>query len=105
MLHSNLGKYQTKSLDQSQLVTVDNDNNMKDYTNYAFFGIDSQTGSMSDRGNRSDSIIVVSINNSTKDVKLLSIYRDTYWRINGNTVRSMPLTPGAVRTCHQYDQS
>ena len=83
MLHSKLGKVQTKALDQSQLVTVNNDNNMKDYTNYAFFGIDSQTGSMSDRGNRSDSIIVVSINNSTKEVKLLSIYRDTFLSING----------------------
>ena len=84
MVHSKLGKVQTKSLDQSQLVTVNNDSNMDDYTNYAFFGIDSQTGSMSDRGNRSDSIIVVSINNSTKDVKLLSVYRDTYVSINGN---------------------
>ena len=83
MLHSKLGKVQTKALDQSQLVTVNNDNNMKDYTNYAFIGIDSQTGSMSDRGNRSDSIIVVSINNSTKEVKLLSIYRDTFLSING----------------------
>ena len=83
MLHSKLGKVQTKALDQSQLVTVNNDNNMKDYTNYAFFGIDSQTGSMPDRGNRSDSIIVVSINNSTKEVKLLSIYRDTFLSING----------------------
>lgn len=81
--YSKLGKIQTKSLDQSQLVTVNNDSNMSDYTNYAFFGIDSQTGSMSDRGNRSDSIIVVSINNSTKEVKLLSIYRDTYLSING----------------------
>ena len=83
-LHSKLGKVQTKSLDQSQIVTVNNDPNMDDYTNYAFFGIDSQTGSMSDRGNRSDSIIVVSINNSTKDVKLLSVYRDTFVSINGN---------------------
>ena len=83
MLHSKLGKVQTKALDQSQLVTVNNDSNMSDYTNYAFFGIDSQTGSMSDRGNRSDSIIVVSINNSTKEVKLLSIYRDTFLSING----------------------
>ena len=77
-VHNKLGKISTKSLDQSQLVTVNKDSNMTDYTNYAFFGIDSQTGSMSDRGNRSDSIIVVSINNSTKDVKLLSIYRDTW---------------------------
>ena len=82
-LHSKLGKVQTKELNQSQLVTVNNDSNMSDYTNYAFFGIDSQTGSMSDRGNRSDSIIVVSINNSTKEVKLLSIHRDTYLSING----------------------
>ena len=82
-VHKKLGKISTKSLDQSQLVTVNKDSNMTDYTNYAFFGIDSQTGSMSDRGNRSDSIIVVSINNSTKDVKLLSIYRDTYVSING----------------------
>ena len=72
-VHKKLGKISTKSLDHSQLVTVNKDSNMTDYTNYAFFGIDSQTGSMSDRGNRSDSIIVVSINNSTKDVKLLSI--------------------------------
>lgn len=39
--YSKLGKIQTKSLDQSQLVTVNNDSNMSDYTNYAFFGIDS----------------------------------------------------------------
>ena len=36
-LHSKLGKVQTKSLDQSQIVTVNNDPNMDDYTNYAFF--------------------------------------------------------------------
>ena len=83
-VHSKLGKIQTKNLDHSKLVTVNNDSNMEGYTNYAFFGIDSQTGSMADRGNRSDSIIVVSINNSTKDVKLLSVYRDTYVSINGN---------------------
>ncbi len=78
-----LGNVQTSSLDNSQMVTVNEDENMKNYTNYAFFGIDSQTGSMADRGNRSDSIIVVSINNSTKEVKLLSIYRDTFVSING----------------------
>ena len=52
-VHKKLGKISTKSLDHSQLVTVNKDSNMTDYTNYAFFGIDSQTGSMSDRGNRS----------------------------------------------------
>lgn len=78
-----LGNIQTTSLDETQLVTVNEDANMQNYTNYALFGIDSQTGSMSDTGNRSDSIIVVSVNNKTKDVKLLSIYRDTFVSING----------------------
>lgn len=78
-----LGNVQTSSLNSSQIVTVNEDERMSDYTNYAFFGIDSQTGSMADRGNRSDSIIVVSIHNSTKKVKLLSIYRDTFVSING----------------------
>ena len=32
-LHSKLGKVQTKELNQSQLVTVNNDSNMSDYTN------------------------------------------------------------------------
>lgn len=82
-VYMKLGNIQTKKLDQTQLVTVNEDANMKNYTNYAFFGIDSQTGSMSDRGNRSDSIIVVSIHNQTKEVKLLSIYRDTFLSING----------------------
>lgn len=78
-----LGNIQTTDMDESRLVTVNEDANMQDYTNYALFGIDSQTGSMSDTGNRSDSIIVVSVNNQTKDVKLLSIYRDTFVSING----------------------
>ena len=83
IVYMKLGNTQTAALKESQLVTVNEDENMKDYTNIAFFGIDSQTGSMSDRGNRSDSIIVVSIHNSSKEVKLLSIYRDTYVSING----------------------
>lgn len=82
-IYMKLGNIQTKNLDQTQLVTVSQDANMQNYTNYAFFGIDSQTGSMADRGNRSDSIIVVSIHNETKAVKLLSIYRDTFVSING----------------------
>lgn len=83
IVYVKLGKIQTSDMDESQLVTVNEDQNMQDYTNYALFGIDSQTGSMSDRGNRSDSIIVASIHNKTKEVKLLSIYRDTFVSING----------------------
>lgn len=50
---------------------------LKDYTNIALFGIDSRDESLGD-GNRSDTIIVASINNKTKEIKMVSVYRDTY---------------------------
>lgn len=45
------------------------------YTNVALFGTDNRIGEVT--GVRSDSIIVASINNETKEVKLMSVYRDT----------------------------
>lgn len=50
---------------------------LKAYTNIALFGIDSRDESLGD-GNRSDTIIVASINNKTKEIKMVSVYRDTY---------------------------
>ena len=46
------------------------------YLNVAVFGLDSRDGSL-DKGNRSDTIMIASLNNDTKEVKLVSIYRDT----------------------------
>ncbi|MCR4673179.1 MAG: LCP family protein [Lachnospiraceae bacterium] len=46
------------------------------YRNIAFFGVDSRDGSL-ETGARSDAILIASINTSTKDVKLVSVYRDT----------------------------
>lgn len=51
---------------------------MTGYTNIALFGIDTRDSGMVDDGVRSDSIIICSINNDTQEVKLLSVYRDTY---------------------------
>lgn len=51
---------------------------MTGYTNIALFGIDTRESGMVDEGVRSDSIIICSINNDTQEVKLLSVYRDTY---------------------------
>lgn len=48
----------------------------KGYTNVALFGLDSRDGELSG-GVRSDSIMIVSINNKTGDVKIISVYRDT----------------------------
>ena len=47
------------------------------YTNIALFGVDSREGSL-DQDAHSDTLMIASINNKTKDVKLVSVYRDTY---------------------------
>lgn len=54
---------------------LNNGVNQEGYKNIALFGTDNRTGETS--GVRSDCIIVVSINTNTKEVRLLSVYRDT----------------------------
>lgn len=47
------------------------------YTNIALFGLDNRSNGSYSAGN-SDVIIIASINNDTQEVKLVSVYRDTY---------------------------
>lgn len=51
------------------------------YRNIAILGVDARANKYSDA--RSDCIIIASINEKTNDVKLVSIYRDTYVYIDG----------------------
>lgn len=55
------------------------------YRNIALLGIDARTDTFS--GSRSDCIIIVSINEQTKDVRLLSIYRDTYLEVEDDLTK------------------
>lgn len=50
------------------------------YTNIAFFGIDPREGEF-DSLTHTDSIIIISINNETYDINMVSLYRDTLLRI------------------------
>lgn len=50
------------------------------YNNIALFGVDAQDGSF-DKATRSDTIMIVSINNDTGAIKMVSLYRDTYLKI------------------------
>lgn len=50
---------------------------LKGYTNIALFGLDNRTIGKYEGGN-SDTIMIASINNDTKEVKIVSVYRDTY---------------------------
>lgn len=56
---------------------------MKGYRNIALFGLDSRDKSLG-KGNRSDTILIASINMDTYDVKLMSVYRDTYLNLGND---------------------
>lgn len=50
------------------------------YRNIALFGVDSREGQLL-AGTRSDTIMVASINEETKEVKLISVYRDSFLNV------------------------
>lgn len=58
------------------------------YTNFALFGVDNRQAGEYSTGN-SDVIIIVSINNDTKKIRLASVYRDTLLDVSleGETFR------------------
>lgn len=83
-ISNKLGKIQRVDLDEEDLnVSAEVEANLSGYRNIAIFGIDSRQDNY-DKGNRSDCIIIASINNTTKEVKLISVYRDTYVQIEGH---------------------
>lgn len=70
---------------------------LEGYTNIAIFGLDNRTAGTYNKG-LSDVIMVASINNKTKEVRLVSVYRDTYLSVgNGkfNKANSAYLNGGA----------
>ena len=83
-INDKISKMQKVEINEEDLgVSVQAEENLADYRNIAIFGIDSRADTYS-KGNRSDCIIIASINNTTKEVKLVSVYRDTYVDIEGH---------------------
>ena len=58
---------------------VSNNKVMKGYTTIGLVGLDNRSTKL--KSGNSDTMIIASINNDTKKVKLVSVYRDTYLRI------------------------
>lgn len=54
------------------------------YHNIALFGVDARDGQLG-RGTRSDTIIIASINLDTQEIKLVSVYRDTFLNLSNDT--------------------
>ena len=57
---------------------------MKGYRNIALFGVDARDGDLG-KGSRSDTIIIASINLDTHEIKLVSVYRDTYLNLGNDS--------------------
>lgn len=77
-----IGKMNNVKIDEGELAVSEN-KNLNKYRNIAIFGVDSRSDSYG-KGNRSDCIIIASINTETHAVKLISVYRDTYVKIEGH---------------------
>ena len=57
---------------------------LEGYTNIAVFGLDNRSANNYQEGN-SDVVMIASIDNKTKNVKLVSVYRDTFLSVGGGT--------------------
>ena len=56
----------------------------KGYTTIALYGVDSRDSNL-DTGTNSDAIILLSINKDTKEVRMVSVYRDTLLQIQSDS--------------------
>lgn len=87
----NVGKVNIKEeeLIMNMNESVKDNETLKGYRNVALFGIDSTNGGRSqnelEKATRSDTIMVASINMDTGEVKLVSVYRDTYLNLSNDT--------------------
>ncbi len=88
-INSLLGGMNQEQIDQNQIgIDEESLKNLKKYRNIALLGVDTREDNYESYNNRSDCIIIASINEETSEVRLISVYRDTYLQIveNGKKV-------------------
>ncbi|MGL6202523.1 MAG: LCP family protein [Lachnospiraceae bacterium] len=89
-IYSKLNKINTEELDSENLIVNEEAEDLGEgYSTFAIFGVDSREGEM-EEGVRSDCIIIVNLNNETKEVQLISVYRDTL----------LDMTDGELHKCN-----
>lgn len=64
--------------------SVADNQEMKGYRNIALFGVDARDKQLK-KNTRSDSIIIFSINQDNGEIKMVSVYRDTYLNLSNDT--------------------
>ena len=76
-----LGKINVEEIDKTAIgISEETKEELSGYRNIALLGIDSRADDYG-LGNRSDCIIIASMDQKTKNIKLLSVYRDTYMQV------------------------
>ena len=83
---STIGKMERVHINEENIVfneSVEENQEMKGYRNIALFAVDSRKGKLG-KGQRTDTIMIASINQDTGDVKLCSVYRDTYLNLGND---------------------
>lgn len=79
-----VGKVEIKESDIIMNDKVAENESLQGYRNIALFGVDSRAGDIA-KNTRTDTIIIASINQDTGEVKLVSLYRDTYLNLSNDT--------------------
>ena len=75
------------ALESSISPQVQGDRVMAGYQNIALFGVDSRDQDLLSGDNRSDTIMICSVNKKTGETRLVSVYRDTLLNIGGGDYR------------------
>ena len=82
-IQQKFAKVQTVEINKEDLnISEEVEEHLEEYRNIAIFGIDSWGNYES--GDRSDCIMMASLNETTGEIKLISVYRDTYVQIEGH---------------------
>lgn len=70
--------------DETEAKDKEEEEETANYRNIALFGVDARDGELG-RGTRSDTIMIASINQDTQEIKLISVFRDTYLNLSNDT--------------------
>ena len=88
-VNGKIGKMQKENIDTTAVgINEETKQELKGYRNIALLGIDSRADDYG-LGNRSDCMIIASINQETNAVKLISVYRDTYVYVTENGTKRL----------------
>lgn len=78
-VYSKLGMLKTEDIDKNQIEVNEGVQEATGYRNIVLYGVDSRKNSY--EGALSDTIMIVTINQDNKKVRIASVYRDSYLRI------------------------